>query len=224
MRTISASAAFVSPVLLALLAPLLLMVGSCSSPPPEPTYYLLRGAAVERVDPVEGDVRVGLSRIVVAPYLMESRGIVVETAPSVVRPARQHQWAEPLDASLHWFLHGELSRALGDRVGAGLVDFRGWDYAVDVYVVRLHATLSGRAELEAAYVIRSRADVKATREYRIASSVALADDGYPGVVAAERELLVELGAAIVSSLREVMQPDEPDAMDESEDADAFAAP
>jgi uncharacterized lipoprotein YmbA len=191
------------------LFPLVLLLVSCSSAPPDPTYYLLRSEPFEGVQQIGGDERVGLARIVVAPYLTMSRGIVIETAPRQVRPARLHQWAEPLEQGIHWFLHGELSRALGDRVGAGLIDARGWDYLVDIYVVRLHATLAGQAKLEAAYVIRAAAPGVQSREHRFAKSLPLPEEGYRGAVAAEHALLRDLGAAIVQSLREVMEPAPP---------------
>ena len=99
-------------ILTALLA---LQVG-CSSPTPEPNLYLMRGEAVESSGRVDASARVGLGRLVVAPYLLASRGIVVEVAPGEVRAARQHQWAETLDAGLRWFLRGGSSGPNYDSV------------------------------------------------------------------------------------------------------------
>jgi uncharacterized lipoprotein YmbA len=191
-------------ILTALLA---LLVG-CSSPTPEPNLYLMRGEAFESSGRGEVPVRVGLGRLMVAPYLLASRGIVVEVAPGEVRAARQHQWAETLDAGLRWFLRGEISRGLGDEVGAGLIDRSDWDYTVDIYIARFHGTMSGTAILEATYLIRPTADSSAVREYAFSKSQPQSDEGYAALVVAEQSLAAELGASIAESLQELMaQPE-----------------
>ena len=191
-------------ILTALLA---LQVG-CSSPTPEPNLYLMRGEAVESSGRVDASARVGLGRLVVAPYLLASRGIVVEVAPGEVRAARQHQWAETLDAGLRWFLRGEIARGLGDEVGAGLIDRSDWDYTVDIYIAQFHGTMSGTAILEASYLIRPRADSSAVREYAFSKSQPLSDEGYAALVVAEQSLAGELGASIAESLQELMAQSE----------------
>jgi uncharacterized lipoprotein YmbA len=177
---------------------------ACSSPAPNPTYYLMRGEASEASGRLDGPVRIGIGRLIVAPYLLSSLGIVVETAPGEVRAARQHQWAEPLDAGLRWFLRAEIARAIGDEVGGGLVDLSDWDYTIDVYIARFHGTMSGTALLEGAYVIRPTADSEELREYRFSKSRPLPDEGYAALVATERSLASELGASIAEALRELM--------------------
>jgi uncharacterized lipoprotein YmbA len=180
-----------------------LFVAGCSTPPPEPAYYLLRGGSSEGVGEIEGDLRVGLGRIIVAPYLLMSPGLVVETAPGEVRPARLHQWAEPLDSGLRWFLRSEIARALGWEVGGGLVDRGDWEYTIDVYIARLHGTMSGSALIEAVYVIRPMAGAGPLRDYRFSKSLPLADDGYPALAQANLQLIAELAHAVAGSLREV---------------------
>jgi len=194
------------PILCALthcaaLASLALLV-ACSSPAPNPTYYLMRGEANETSGRLEGPIRVGLGRLIVAPYLLSSLGI----APGEVQAARQHQWAEPLDAGLRWFLRAEIARAIGDEVGGGLVDLNDWDYTIDVYIARFHGTMSGTALLESTYVIRPTADSEQLREYRFSRSKPLPDEGYAALVATERSLASELGASIAEALRELMAP------------------
>jgi hypothetical protein len=181
------------------------LVAACSSPAPEPTLYLMRGAASGRSGRVEAQLRVGIGRIIVAPYLLSSAGLVVETAPGEVRAARLHQWAEPLDAGLRWFLRGEIARALGYEVGGGLVDRSDWDYAIDVYVARLHGTMSGTALLEGAYVIRSLSGTEPLRDHLFSKSLPLDDEGYAALAAAEQRLVTELARSIAASLQE-MQP------------------
>jgi hypothetical protein len=177
---------------------------ACSSPAPEPTSYLLRGEASEGSDSLGGSTRAGLGRLLVAPYLLSSQGIVVESAPGVVQAARQHRWAEPLDAGLRWFLRGEIARGLGDEVAAGLVDRQDWDYTIDIFIAQFHGTMSGTAILEATYVIRPTADSVASREYSFSKSQPQSDEGYAALVAAEQRLASDLGASIAESLRELM--------------------
>ncbi|MGH0037927.1 MAG: PqiC family protein [Myxococcota bacterium] len=194
-----------STFLFALLSSVLVL-GACSSPSPEPSFYLLRGEAVTRQGAMDPKVRVGLGRVIVAPYLLANPGLFVETAPGEVRPARQHQWAEPLDAGLRWFLRTEIARALGYEIGGGLVDVATWDYTIDVYVARLHGTMTGDALIDAAYTIRSAADRKGPSEYQFSRSAPLPDEGYAALAAAERELLGELGQAIARSLEAAIAP------------------
>ena len=192
----------------AVLAFLALLV-ACSSPAPNPTYYLMRGEAPEASGRLDGPIRVGLGRLIVAPYLLSNPGIVVETAPGEVRAARQHQWAEPLDAGLRWFLHAEIARAIGHEVGGGLVDLKDWDYTIDVYVARFHGTMSGSALLEGSYVIRPSAKSEELREYRFSKSQPLSAEGYAALVAAEQSLASELAASIAEALREMLALREP---------------
>jgi uncharacterized lipoprotein YmbA len=185
------------------LASLMLVVG-CSSPAPEPTLYLLRGEASEASGRVNAPTRVGIGRLLVAPYLLASPGIVVESAPGEVRAARQHRWAEPLDAGLRWFLRAEIARTLGDEVGAGLVDRKDWDYTIDIDIARFHGTMSGTAILEATYVIRPAVDSEERLEVRFSKSQPLPDQGYAALVAAEQSLASELGMSIAESLGELI--------------------
>jgi uncharacterized lipoprotein YmbA len=180
---------------------LALALAACSSPAPEPTLYLLREPPMNGEGPVTGSPRVGLGRVVVAPYLLTSPGIVVETEPGVVRAGRFHQWAEPLDTGLRWYLRIAMARALGFAVGGGLTDVADWDYTVDLYVSLLHGTMQGEAVIAAAYVIRP-ANGEGRSEYRFARSQPLPEAGYPGVVAAEKALLTELGAAIAAGVKD----------------------
>jgi hypothetical protein len=187
----------------ALVASVALLI-ACSSPAPQPTSYLLRGEASEASGLLDGSPRVGIGRLIVAPYLLSSQGVVVESAPGVVQAARQHRWAEPLDAGLRWFLRAEIAKGLGDDVGAGLVPRQDWDYTIDIYIAQFHGTMSGTAILEATYLIRPTADSEEVREYAFSKSQPQSDEGYAALVAAEQNLASELGAAIAGSLRELM--------------------
>jgi uncharacterized lipoprotein YmbA len=180
-------------------------VAGCASPPPPITYYLLRGDPVEGQGPIDARVSIGIGRIVIAPYLLGSKGIMIETGPSEVRPASRHQWAEPLDSGLRWFLREEVASELGFEIGGGLTDVFDWNYRVDIFVARMHATMDGRAILESIFVLRSSEASDGSGEYRFTKSVPLPQEGYAGVVEAQRGLARELAGMIASALRERME-------------------
>ncbi len=181
---------------------LTLLLVACGGSAPVRTQYLLRGEAPERTVRVEGAARVGLSRVVVAPYLDQS-GIVVESAGREIQAARNHQWAEPLQDGLRLLLRAELSTALGEEVGLDPADRSRWQHDVQVFVEQLHGSMAGRAMLVADYRIESRAKPGEIAEYRFARSQALAREGYAGLVDAEAELVGQLAQAIAASLREI---------------------
>ncbi len=211
MTTVAASTVLLLP---------LLLLGGCSSTPSEPTLYLLRGQPAEGSGEVAASLRFGLGRVILAPYLLSSTGLVVETAPGEVRSARLHRWAEPLDAGMRWFVRTEIARSLGHEVGGGLSDVMDWDYTIDLYVGRLHGSMSGDAMIEAAWVLRVAHDDTALREYRFGKRVPLPQAGYAGLVAAEEDLLRQLSAQIAESLR----PYAEQAMSAAEDPDGAAEP
>jgi len=180
-------------------------LAGCASAPPEVTYYLLRGEQVEGSGPIEASVRAGLGRVVVAVYLMDSRGVMVETAPGEVRPASQHKWAEPLDVGLRWYLGSEIGEELGYQIGGSLTDRASWDYIVDVSVARMHGTMDGRAALEAEFVVSSRNRNEAPLQGRFSKSIPLPQEGYAGIVEAQRILASEFADQIAHALRERME-------------------
>ena len=186
------NAAFVSVMLLV----------ACAGSSDLRTQYLLHSEPAERAGRVEAPVRVGLGRVAVAPYLDQS-GIVVETEAGQVHAAREHRWAEPLDAGLRSYLRAEMSEALGYDVSASAADRVHRDYTVDVYVDQLHGTMAGTAVLDAGYRITPRLRAGDVAEYRFSRSAPLPREGYPGLVDAEAELARQLAQAIAASLREI---------------------
>jgi len=169
---------------------------ACSAPPlPPTTRYLLRAPAPEGSGPVE-TADVGLGAVRVAPYLQET-GLMVETGPHQVRPARFHRWAEPLSEGVRRLLRAELSRALGGEVAAVPAGAAEPATVLEVHIDRLHASLGGRALLAARWrVVR---DGRATA-FRHVRSAPLPQDGYAGVVEAQIGLLRELAGAMADSL------------------------
>jgi uncharacterized lipoprotein YmbA len=141
---------------------------------------------------------------VVAPYLQADPGIVVETAPGEIRPARLHRWAEPIDSGVRWYLRTELGRAMGSQIGGGLVDVSRWDYTVDVYIGRLHGDMTGTAVIQAGFVVRPADDKVPLREYVFSRSAKLPDSGYAALVQTERQLLIGLAQEIAGALQSMI--------------------
>ncbi|MBW2236913.1 MAG: membrane integrity-associated transporter subunit PqiC [Deltaproteobacteria bacterium] len=181
------------------LASTLLLI-ACGGSAPARTQYLLRSQTPEGSVRVDLPARIGLGRVVVAPYLDQS-GIVMETAVNEVTPARNHTWAEPLDDATLIFLRAELSTALGEEVGFDPSDRSLWKYTVEVFIEQLHGTMAGQAVLVASYRIAPRGGA-APSGYRFSRSAPLASEGYSGLVDAEAGLLRDLASAIAGSIRE----------------------
>ena len=184
-----------------LIAFTLLVLAGCASAPPPTTYYLLRSDPVEGQGPVDARVRIGLGRIVVAPYLMGSKGHHDRDG------SRRDPCGEPPPMGrarrpgLRWFLRKEIGEALGFEVGGGLTDIQDWDYRVDLFVGRMHGTMDGRAIMESIFVVRSSQAGEDPGEYRFTKSLPLPEEGYAGVVEAQRELARELAQLMASALR-----------------------
>jgi uncharacterized lipoprotein YmbA len=178
-----------------------LFVLACSSPGPTTTRYLLPTNVPMGTVRMEPPVRVGLDRVDVAPYLGEP-GVVVETEARQVRPARYHQWAEPLSDGLRRFLQAEISNALGYDVSDDPKQKTSWDRSIDVIIDRLHGNLSGEAQLVARWRIVPEDGVREAVTYRFAATEPLPREGYPGLVDAEITLVRNLAVAIAESLRD----------------------
>jgi uncharacterized protein len=179
--------------------PLVAAVG-CASAPSTRTYYLLRGEPIERTSEVDAAIRAGLGRVIVAPYLLSSKGIMVETGAGEINPASHHQWAEPLDAGLRWYLRSEIGKELGRTIGGGLTDRRTWDYTIDVSIARLHGTMSGTALIDAEFAVIPADDSKEISDVRFSKSIPLREEGYAGLVEAEKNLAQELARLIAAEL------------------------
>lgn len=176
------------------------LLAACAGTTPDTTRYLLPASAPAGTARVEPPVWIGLGRMAVAPYLSQA-GLVVETRAHQVRPARFHQWAEPLADGLRRYLRSEISAALGFDVGADVSQRRRWDYTVDVSVDRMHGNLSGEALLVARWWIVPGSGQQENAAFRFAASQPLPREGYPGLVDAQIELARQLAVAIAESLR-----------------------
>jgi uncharacterized lipoprotein YmbA len=180
---------------------LLLLVGCTTATPTPHTHYLMRSDAPDRSERVSATSRVGIRKVTVATYL-DRPGLVLETAPSQVRSARYHEWAEPLDEGLRSLLRAELSRALGSDVDDNEAQVSHWTYAIDVTIDQFHGTEAGDALLVASWRIDHIAKDEAGALYRFAQRIPLARPGYAALAEAQVELARQLASAIAASLDE----------------------
>jgi len=182
------------------IAATVLVALACAGAPATTTRYLLPVDVPEGVERIDPPTRVGLARVEVAPYL-DQPGLVVEAEVGQVRPAQQHQWAEPIDLGLHRHLRAELTKALGFEISGDASQRHRWDYAVDVSIDRLHGTLAGDAVLVAHWRVTPLESGREPATYRLAARKPLAAPGYAALLDAEVELTRGLAAAIADSVR-----------------------
>lgn len=174
---------------------LLLLVAACSAQPTRTTTYLLRADSDLQSGPTVPAEDIAFGKLQIARYI-DQPGLVLQTGAGEVHVARYHQWAEPLRASLEGLLQAEISRQLGRDIHFlpdGPVGTR-----IDVIIDQLHGTADGEAVLVASWRLRRAAGEDEV--HRFVGSEPLARDGYPALVAAERQLLLRLAAGIAASL------------------------
>ena len=183
------------------IVPLVLLLG-CSSSPPERHFYLLRGEATgSGTSPAPAEM-VGIGRVTIAAYL-DRAGVVVQTGSREIRPARYHEWGEPLDNGVRHYLRAELVDRLGYEVASDVIYRDAWDYRIDISIETLHGSLSNGAWINAGFVVSEVSGEKATVAGRVIEHERLTRDGYPGLVDAHTRLLDRLAAAIESALDEL---------------------
>lgn len=177
----------------------LTLAGCASSAPPEPVSYLLRAsqASVQRVA-VETP-RVGIGQVIVAPYLQQS-GIVLETAPGVVRSARFHFWAEPFDQGIRHYLGQSLSNAMGVDVDIDPEQRGSWDYRLDVRFEVFHGSEQGKVRMTGEYTWTDVAAGQDLQRRVFADEESLSRDGYGALVAAHEILLSRLAQAMAEPI------------------------
>ncbi len=161
---------------------------------PEPADYLLRVPAGAGAPP-RGAPAFALGDVRVAAYL-EQPGIVLAQEDGVVRAARYHRWAEPLDASVRLLVAELAGAALGRPVARSAAGAGPGPVVVDLTVDTLHGTADGRARIDAHWRVAGRPG-----EGRFTATEALAEPGYPALVAAEYRLLERLAEALAAELR-----------------------
>ncbi|MBL4782350.1 MAG: membrane integrity-associated transporter subunit PqiC [Porticoccaceae bacterium] len=177
----------------------LVLVSGCTSTVPRLNQYLLRSDASSQFSVEQQSAVVGLGAVVVAPYI-DSLGLVQEKSSGEVRAARDHQWAEPLRASLRVFMAREISAHTGQTIRAHDSGESDWQRRIDLRIDQLHGTASGEATLVAYWQVFDMAQRSVVSENGFAESQALGADGYEALVAVEKALLGKLAAAMAASL------------------------
>jgi hypothetical protein len=181
----------------------LVLAGCGGTPAQEPEFYLLRSDAVNATSDTGDVADISLGDIWIASYINRS-GIVVETANGTFLPARFNLWAEPLREGLRTFLADEISSSLGRRIRTARhndTDWREYTSAViDLQIRELHGTSTGEATLAARWAIVDPQARSVVSEHDFSGRTALTADGYPALVAAEKQLLSQLADAIAQTL------------------------
>ncbi|NND68430.1 MAG: hypothetical protein HKN19_12655, partial [Halioglobus sp.] len=160
----------------------------------EPSYYLLRpdvAATSRTLEPAP----YRLGPVSVAPYI-DRAGLLLETAPGQIRPARNHLWAEPVQEGVRALLAAQISRELGqdilpqDPTATGPI--------ISIRIDQLHGTLTGEAKLVAYWSLIEGGAT--TRAEQFAGTLALASDGYRALAQAQKSLLNDLARSIANQL------------------------
>ncbi len=184
---------------------LIVLVAGCSALP-ETNYYIL--ASDDSKDAIEqsndGPI-LGLGRVSIANYLRRP-GIVTRTEDFQVHAATYHRWAEPLQEGIRRLLAQRMSLGLnGYRVESEPLDRRRWSYELNVEVDRFHSTASGNVMLGGRWTLRRIEDGEIVRSEGFGLATVMRGVGYGAAVAAQTQLLGELGGRIAVAAKEVME-------------------
>lgn len=174
------------------------LVAGCSGTPVQTQYYLLRTDEPGTTRDLTPSTEFAMGRVMVAPYVDQS-GLVLETGVGEIRPARYHQWAEPMPEALRHLLRVEVGRALDtDLFPSEISDAH---TLFDVRIDQLHGTAGGDAVLVAYWGVRR--DGKLIETFQFSETRSLQADGYAELARAFEALLVDLSVEIAASLRQV---------------------
>ena len=177
---------------------LLILLAACSSQPVNTHYYLLRGDREPETRTMVASPNYALGKVMTAPY-MNQPGMVLEVAAGQVRPAQNHQWAEPLRDGIRVLLQREISAQLGADVFPESMSRA--DTAVDIRIDQLHGTYDGKAVLIAYWWLRRGDEILEPNQF--GEKLALRADGYQALAEAEKLLLTKLASQIGDRLKEL---------------------
>ena len=173
----------------------LLLVG-CSSKPIETQFYLLRKHQPVESRELKPSPDFALGKVDIAPYI-DQPGLVLEVSPGQVRPARHHEWAEPMHTSVRILLQREISVQLG--VDLFPANFSDAPMVIAIRVDQLHGTNNGEALLVAYWWTLENGKIQSTYQYT--QNIALAQDGYAALANAQEKLLSGLAMNIADTLK-----------------------
>lgn len=170
------------------------LLAACAGAPVEPSYYLLRTDAEATSRTLE-PAPYRLGPVSVAPYI-DRAGLLLETGPGQIRPARNHLWAEPVQEGVRALLATEISRALGQDILP--LDPTATGPIISIRIDQMHGTRSGEAKLVAYWsLIEDNTTIMAEQ---VAETLPLAQDGYGALADAQKNLLQGLATSIAARL------------------------
>jgi hypothetical protein len=175
-----------------------LFAGCASSPSPEQHLYFLSADTQPGV--INQEMTIGIGVVDVAPYLQRGE-IMLQVGPQELRPARYHQWAEPLQAGVRRYLRDQLSADLAIAVDTNRQFRNNWQMRVDITVDKFHGDLDGQVLLDAHYVIQGIADPTQLKRGRVRISGSQSGSGYAALVDAQEALLDRLARRIATDVK-----------------------
>jgi uncharacterized lipoprotein YmbA len=175
---------------------LTLLVAGCSHTPVETQFYLLRQQAAIESREMKPSPDFSLGDVSIASYI-DQPGLILEVSPGQVRPARHHEWAEPMHRSVRIFLQREISIEFEADLFSSR--FSPASTVVEIRVDQLHGTSSGEAILTAHWWTIHKGELKSSYQYT--STEPLEQDGYAALAKAEAVLLSGLAASIANTLK-----------------------
>ena len=126
---------------------------------------------------------------------------MLELEHGQVRPAKHHEWAEPLHISVPSFLQREISVQLGADLFPA--SHSPASTTINVRVDQLHGTSSGEAVLLAYWWTIRAGMIQSTYQYMQREK--LARDGYAALARVQEELLTGLAQNIADTLKTTQQ-------------------
>jgi uncharacterized lipoprotein YmbA len=173
----------------------LVLLAACSGQPLHSSTYLLRADPPAQTRQFAPSAQFALGSVEIADYI-DQPGLVLEVRAGEVYAARNHRWAEPLRDSVRALLQTEISRHIGRHVpfGSGAPGAA----RIDIVIEQLHGNAAGEALLVAFWRLHRPAGEDVV--FQFAGREPLAEDGYYALVAAERELLLQLAEQIAQEL------------------------
>ncbi|WP_426414635.1 PqiC family protein [Aestuariirhabdus sp. LZHN29] len=177
-----------------------ILLGGCLSTPTSSSHYLLRSDAQLSDSAMATGTGVILVSVDVATYI-DQDGLVLESEEGEIQTADYHLWAEPLRHSLMQFMANEVSASSGKPVGNGLQAASVGTQRLLIEIDQLHGTKNGDAVLVAYWQLtQGSGEDKQRSNYSWSGSRPLSEDGYAALVAAEKQLLIDLAREIGATL------------------------
>lgn len=174
---------------------LVTLLAGCAGQTTEPSYYLMRSEQDLQSRELTPSREYSLGRVDIAPYI-DQPGLALETANGEMHTARHHLWAEPVYEGVRRHLVVNIAEAHGEDIPPN--NLAKTPVVIDISIDQLHGTSNGTARLVAYWWLRREGELVSAHQF--AEEMALAEDGYPALVAAEEALLAQLAKEIAATL------------------------